>query len=342
MDSFLTYIEGQSGEDLTSSVLTYLFEPGRNKTFLKMFLLKLLPEKYGIEGSLNDIEVTFQGYLGKYGWADILFESSSILIVLENKFFADFSQNDQIKRYLNYLQEQSRDRLSILVLLTPYNRGNYYLSKVQDQIDIYKECQITYNKRKHHYLISDKIKFIWLPWEELLSDFDCGNIIVEHLDDFITSKYLINTVFAEEELKMINDDSIPNVLEKLWGTVDKSKDGFSSKYEVKNTTQSRLVYGFHINTKIGKVWFGLYTISWKEYGHPFTLQIRKDWVDNNINTDKLNSFLEEIGFKTHKDLEYVYPIKIENPDAVGDVITQVENVITSIEDKFYLQAPQKQ
>lgn len=342
MDSFLTYIEGQSGEDLTSSVLTFLFEPGRNKTFLKMFLLKLLPEKHDIAGFLNDMEVTFQGDLGKYGWADILFESSNILIVLENKFFADFSQNDQIKRYLSYLLEQSRGRLTLLVLLTPNNRCNYYLSKVQDQIDINEECQITYNKGKHHYQISDKIKFIWLPWEELLSDFDCGNIIVEYLNDFITSKYLINTVLIEEELKMINDDSIPILLEKLWGIVDKSKDGLSSKYEVKNTTQSRLLYGFHINIKIGKMWFGLYTISWKEYEQPITLQIRKDWIDNNISIDELDSFLEEIGFKNHKELEYVYPVKIENPDAVGDVISQVENCITSIEDNFYLQAPSKQ
>ncbi len=332
MDSLFESIEGQSSENLTSATLAYLLRHGEQRAFLRLFLIRLLQHKFDHDALLDGYEIKVETPLDDKGRADILIESEEFLIVVENKFYASFS-GDQIKRYMEYLKQFKNGRKGILVLLSPEERGPYYLSMVKGQLGIIEKESGRALEQIKESMDNEGIKFIWLTWEKLLQDFACGNFIVEHLNEFIRSRYLKDTTLTREELKMINQNDIPVLLEKLWTSIDKVKDALAEDYTVKRTSQSRLVYGFFIGEPWGELWVGTYTNTWRDYSAPIIIYTTKDkWYSGSftLEKEKVSSLLKEIGFIEHKELGYVYPVKIESTDLVGDIESKVRGCLMNI------------
>ena len=331
MENLLEYIEGQSSENLTSAILAYLLNNKEQGLFLRYFLARLFPYDSEMNESLIDIEVSSQDSLNSYGISDLLIESDDFLIVIENKFYAAFSKGDQVKRYVEYLKKYKGSRKAVFLLLTPKNRAKYYWSELEKQIKINYDKLSKVSGIKKTFLLSDEsIEIIWISWERILKDFECGNILVTHLSDYIKNKYLINTKLSEEEISLINKNKIPLILEKLWGIVDKVKDQLANEFDTKRTTQSRLFYGFNIDNDWGEIWFGVYMVAWEKYESPFILQLREDWISMNYNGIDIDSELKEIGFQYNEDLEYIFPIKIADNDSIGVIYNNVKKCLENI------------
>ncbi len=338
MESLFESIEGQSSENLTSATLAYLLRHGEQRAFLRLFLIRLLQHEFDHDALLDGFEIKVDIPLDDKGRADILIESEEFLIVVENKFYASFSYGDQIKRYMEYLMEFRNGRKGILVLLSPEERGPYYLSMVKEQLGITEKESGKALEQIKELMVDEGIKFTWLTWEKLLQDFACGNFVVEHLSDFIKSRYLKDTTLTKEELKMINQNDIPVILEKLWTSIDKVKDALAEDYKVKRTSQSRLVYGFFMSEPWGDLWVGSYTNTWRDYSTPVIIQIKDKWYSEpySLEKEKLSSILNDIGFIEHKELGYIYLIKIDSTDLVGEIESKVRSCLSSIREGLKL------
>ncbi|RQD75863.1 MAG: hypothetical protein D5R97_05365 [Candidatus Syntrophonatronum acetioxidans] len=332
MESLFESIEGQSSEKLTSAALAYLLKHDEQRAFLRLFLIRLLKQEFNYDALLDGYEIRVEAPLDDKGRADIIIESDELLIIVENKFYASFSLGDQIKRYMEYLMQSGNGRSVILVLLSPEERGPYYLSMVKEQLGIMGKGPGRTLEEIKKTMDNESIKFVWLTWEKLLEDFACGNFIVEHLGDFIRSRYLKDTTLTREELKMINQNDIPVILDKIWTSIDKVKDALAEDYKVKRTTQSRLIYGFFLEETWGDVWVGLYTIIWKEYSAPFFIQARDNWFSESFSSEKVASSLKEVGFSEHKEMGYVYLINVNNADLVGEFESKVRECLSSIRE----------
>lgn len=335
MDSLFEYAEGQSSEGLTSAILAYLLMHDEQRAFLRLLMLRLLKKDFDADASLAEYEIKLEVSLGGIGRADIQIESEEYFILIENKFYASFSGGDQLIRYTDFLCKIT-NRKGILVLLCPKERGSYYLNEFKKQLGCPENSSEDLVEIINQAMKTKGIGFIWLPWETLLQDFACGNLIVDHLKNFITTRYLKDSTLTEGDLHMINQSSIPIILEKLWTAVDKVKDALGENFQVKRTTQSRVLYGFTIDEKWAQLFFGLYTTAWKEYSTPIVIQVREAWITKEYkdNAPLVLTILKNKGFKEHKELGYIYPINIQNPDSVGEIEAQVRSCLFDIRNSF--------
>jgi PD-(D/E)XK nuclease superfamily protein len=165
-DSFLNLIEGNKSEDLTTAILAYVLSSDGYRPYRKLFFREVL----GLPVlRSHTYEVSSQVNLPDYGKPDIVISGPTEIIVIENKFFAEFSQGDQVKRYVEYLVNDSAFTEKRLILLTVKSRAPYLLNKIREQLlcdDI------------NHHLEEKGIRFETLHWEEILSLFQSNDFLV--------------------------------------------------------------------------------------------------------------------------------------------------------------------
>lgn len=69
---------------------------------------------------------------------------------------------------------------------------------------------------------------------------------------------------------MISDNSIPELINKLWAGVNQVKTDISNKgISVANIGQSRYFYGFYIHSDFGDINFCYSHESWEKYNTPY-------------------------------------------------------------------------
>lgn len=125
-DNLFAMTESLSSEDLTTAVLAYLLGEPSEHAYRTLFCGRVL----GYHPPPVVSAVRFQADLGEYGRADLTIDTEVHKIIVENKFYASFSQSDQLLRYSRYLIDRVPDREGVMVLLTIKDRKAFYVAEI--------------------------------------------------------------------------------------------------------------------------------------------------------------------------------------------------------------------
>jgi len=306
-DKLLEVIEGRTAEDLTTSVLAFLLASKKYRPLQKIVYEYILGDNLLKDTFQRQLNVQDQVTIENLGRPDLVITGNEIQIIIENKFYAEFSQGDQLVRYSQALDSE---RTNILALITIHDRLDYYKRLTDDMFKKVKtEATIKY-----------------LTWERLLELIDCDDILVNSLSNYIHSKYIISTNIGEEGLSLMNSESIPTILDSIWGAVDKLKDYlYSIGVETKRISQSRFFYGFSVTYSWGELFTGFSHLVWKNHSTPFYVQLRLDWLELEI--EGLSRKLKGMGYIYDDELEWIYPVKIESENIESDLMQKVKDIL---------------
>jgi hypothetical protein len=134
---------------------------------------------------------------------------------------------------------------------------------------------------------------------------------------------------------MIDDVAIPVLMEKLWGGIDKVRSNFIGEgYDVGRIGQSRLFYGFPLEREWGQVWCGVSHVSWLLYKTPCEIQIRRDWIKDDLWRTEIDVSFRKHGFQHSQELEYAFPISITDRDIVGVLVSTIKSKLSDLETIF--------
>lgn len=321
MDNFLLSIAGLSSENLTTEVLRYILENDAYKIYQKVFFNYLFDDDKNLDSSGYSFTITTQGHY-KDGIPDLLIENDNYAIIIENKFYAPYSGGNQISNYINILNKEFRHIENRTVyLLTIRARLEYYKKLVQEDVGKLSEKE------------KDGVDVKFIIWEELLRRFESGDFIISHLTEYIKKKFLYEIKFKKEELELLSNENVPAALDKLYTSISKLRDLIDGdeQFKVGRIGQSYNYYGFMIESKYYKVWFGSALTLWREKINgtltPLHMQYRMIWVKDLLVTEQM---LKEVGFTYNNLEEWVRPFKadlINEPEKLKlEILCVLENL----------------
>jgi len=317
--SILSIIIGLGGEDVTTEVLSYILTNERydkiQSKLLERVLLISKPNKLDFQ---TQTQKTF-----KEGRPDIVIEGNDIITLIENKFYANFSNDDQITRYIEILENNYNDySVRKLIVLTVRNRSSYLMKEIKRQLN---------TNNIETKFAEYNIVFSMIYWEDILEVIKNFDQITFELDNFIYENYIRETIINEHEKIMINNNEIPQLLEKVWNSIIFSRDylmeyGFSTS----RMSQSRTTLLYYVEFSWGRVCIQLFIHFWKKYNSPFVVQIMNDWKTKRKDISSLVS----IGFTRDEEYDYIYPIPIDGDDLSQELNLKLFEVLKRIRDKY--------
>jgi hypothetical protein len=330
-ESIFEFTDGQSSENLTTEILHYILVSDAYAPYQRLFYSRLFPSEGNRSTDDYGFSISTQVDYGPHGRPDLVIENEKRIIVIENKFYAGFSFNDQMLRYFQYLDSVNGFDEKYLVLLTIRDRASFYHQQMVQQFSGKESFGELMDYFREH-----RVFFKSLIWDDILNDFDSNDFIISNLKDYIQTKYLTSSILVNYEMEWVNDSSVPELLEMLWDGINKIKvELLEGNYDVQKTSQSRLSYGFSIEEYWGKIAIQIYHIGWYRYKAPYLLHIRRDWFKDdfyNIDTERK---LGSIGFFKDSNFEYVFPIKIKEVDnTVGYCIPIIHEKIDELREIF--------
>jgi hypothetical protein len=317
-ESLFTKIIGLRGEDVTTEILTYILTDDSYKHLRYLIMTLLLKIKKEEVGSYN--VNTQKDYKNRR--PDIIIENDNETILIENKFYAEFSGGDQIKRYLDILENDEEHKVKKLYLLTVKNRKDYLICKIKEQLNennIEKYCK----KRG--------ISFSIILWNDILELIETNDLITKNLKKFIYENYIVSTEIGEEEMELMNSDKIPSIINKIWDAITSNRTYMDmNEYNVGRMSQSRTSYFYYIHFTWGRICVQYYHDFWLTYETPFSIQLMNEW--NKIEKDL--TWLLKIGFFKNENNQYLYPIKIKGKDISEELNNIVLEKVTMIRNEF--------
>ena len=310
--NFLNTIEGLSNENLITESLAYMLSHPEFSIYQKLFYSHLFSISEHKDTEEWEFEILTQDYNPEHGIPDLVIQNSNSIIILENKFWADFSQKNQYWRYTQILLEKNDFEKKYLVLLCLQNKLGYFKLKIYEQFKL-KGIKISNESELTKYLNNSGIEPIFLIWEDIINLFMSKNLLSESIEQFINTRFINLITIQKEELTLLNSKTIPNLLNIIWNTVDQIKGILNNeKFKIGRTGQSRLFYGYTIYYDWGNLWFGQYIDSWRTYDTPFVIQLRENWISEEHIRKKAPEYLRSIGFIENSDLGFLFPFNIEN------------------------------
>lgn len=333
MDFFLGRIDGLSSEDLTTEMLGFILSSPTYAPYQRLFYSLVLSDGMLKDTQERQYEITTQMSFQEFGRPDMLIENDNQVILIENKFYAPFSLDNQIYRYYSFLKDNYTSKEKYLILLTIKDRIELYLKDIRKQF----EAHLTSDKSDEliNFCVENGVSFQTLSWEDIFRLFGAEDVIIANLKNYIQSKYITSTILKEREIAMINSKEVPMLMDKLWASIDKIRDMLSGEnYKVLRTTQSRIFYGFAVERFWGKVYVEYYHYSWLNYNTPYMMQIRSDWVDHNYRSQDLETHLKSINFIYDKNMEYVLPIVIKDADIAGSAVEAIKDKLKELDNLF--------
>lgn len=328
MNDFLLNINGLSSEDLTTEVLKYILVNPDYKPYQRLFYNYLLRTSDGKCTEDYAFEVQTQATIELLGRPDMIIQDSgNHVYILENKFYAEFSQGDQIKRYVEILKkvEFSGFKKRVVVILGLKSRLEYYKYQVQNMVD-------------HADLSKSNITIEYRSWDKILEIFDPEIFVISSLKQYIETKFMRTIEFSEEEAAMLQNKEIPRNLEKLFYLISDVRDKLSQSYGTERMTQSMNYYGFYVGIKERKLWFGYFFRLWpKEFEPglvtPIYVQIQKGWLGDIGPNFSLDKKIKEQGYYFEEGLQFVKPISanlLSIPDQIVGFIEKEIQFINSL------------
>jgi len=235
-----------------------------------------------------------------YGRPDIQIEDKDHIILIENKISADFTP-DQIKRYMQILIENYDNKKKHLVLLSPQKNQSEYLEKICKQLGIEKI-------EKDQLATISNVEFHVITWDQICSFLQSNDVISSHLIQFMNENFLYSEKLEGEEMMIMNSDTVPMLLNKIWNVITSSRQFLSErKYTVTRMSQSKNQFLYYVEFEWGNICIQYFTTFWMMFNSPFALQI-------NLNRKRTAPRLERIGYKYDENYGYICPVVIESEE----------------------------
>ena len=320
-------VEGKRSEDLATEVLAFIFQSQSFAPLQKLIYQWLLADGAARSTVERGFDVTTQESHPGQGRLDLTIRGDEVRIIVESKFDADFSQGDQLRRYVSILRGFD-EKLRILAILCPErNRLFYEAHSLQQfytdlgQVDALPglECELS-----SRYGIV--LKF--LTWDHLLTLLECDSVLVAELIEFVRNRALTPVEFLAKELSMIMSDQIPNILISVFAAIDQVRGRLVADFVGGRMSQSREWYGFNVDHHGLRFWFGYSLRHWSRIKTPFLLQFNSSWTPANLQVSEER--LLTLGFI--KDEGVVCPLALSEADTdqVLSLVTQVREKITQV------------
>ncbi|MCG9874333.1 MAG: PD-(D/E)XK nuclease family protein [Leptospiraceae bacterium] len=256
--NFLNSIERLSNDNLIAESLAYILNHPEFSIYQKIFYSHLLSIADHKDTEEWEFEISTQDFNQNFGIPDLVIQNDNLIIIIENKFWAEFSQNDQYWRYTQILLAKKDFEKKFLVLLCLKCKLDYFKIKIYNQFQS-KGIAMTNESELISYLNMNGITPIFIIWEDIIDLFKSNNLLTQSMEFFINSRYINLIKMQKDDLVMLNSKIIPNFLFSLWGTVDQVKGILlEEKFNVGRTGQSRSFYGYTIYFDWGSLWFGQY------------------------------------------------------------------------------------
>lgn len=335
MDCFLERIDGRSSEDLTSEMLGYFLTSREYSPYQRLFYSLIFPDQELKDSEERQYEIITQMSFDEFGRPDIVIESEQQVIFIENKFYASFSLDNQMYRYFHYLKGNYEDKEKYLILLTIKDRIALYLRDICKQF----EAVLTTgsNKDLFNYCRDNGVTLQAIAWEDIFRLYGTRDFLISSLYSYIKTKYITSTILNEREIEMINSKDVPMLMEKLWAGIDKIRDILvGDNFNVLRTSQSKIFYGFPVERFWGKVYVDYYHLSWLNYGAPYILQIRSDWINEKYRTTEMDSHMKSAGFIVDSEMGYIFLVNITEADIAGTAAEIIKDTINKLDKIFEL------
>lgn len=296
---------GISGEDLTTEILRIILTEEEFAPFQKLFYNRFLSKKEFKSTHEFIFEVQSQNSFEE-GRPDLLIYNDNEVYCLENKFYAEFSSEDQLFRYRNLLRDNKKFidcEIKKVFLLTVKKRQSYYESLVEELLK-----RLPDGEKK----FSDLFYFIF--WEDILELWKSDEYLVNALNDYIYHFYIKEINFSSEDIVLIKDKNIPNLLEKLYQLTNQVRNEIAQrKFQPTSISSSYQWWGFYIDLDNVKAWFGFGLNLWKmekNFISPFGIQIQKNSIPSTFDLDKMRNDLESLNFEYDSNLYWLkrYPV----------------------------------
>ncbi len=310
-------ISGRGTEDISTEIISYLLSMEYGSVpFQKLFFGRVL-KQYASSAELNVEIRTQQGT--DSGRPDLCLIAEKSLLILENKLGAYLSGDDQLTKYCNVFNTDYFEKIfgdipsdakKYLVLLAP-----------QVTINRSRETSDTFCKRMQDQSFDDllfrlDIKFVPLSWELLISDLDAKDSMQREL--ILLVQAFLNAKMTKEEKMLLSDPQVPAGLQKVYNAVTNIKEHVKMQWQVGRTSQSYQYFGFDIKCKGFGLWFGFFLPLWQKYKTPIFLQIRKEWISDNVSSELLFKQSRKLDFRDEEGHDYVKPFLIDADESWKD------------------------
>ncbi len=324
MKDLLLNIEGLSLENLTTKILQIILTYSGFEVYQKLFYNYIFNNSKNKSTEEYLFEISSQERYGQ-DQPDLIISSAGNVFIIENKFYANFSGNDQITRYRKLLLEEFKNATEkTIFLLTLKRQEKYYKDLLKTEL-------------KENYDKDVRIKFIF--WDEIIELFKSNHFLIEALDGYLRTYYLTEVKFSKQEFEMLNSKLIPETLDKLFQTIDLIKGEFVNyNFEIVPYKSSQKYHGFYLRKENLKVWFGSALDWWGELDDnptPLFMQIRDEWNPTIAFEEKLNDFLMKMNFKYHKGIQWIKPypaslLEVDKSELVTKISDDISIVIKNI------------
>lgn len=259
----------------------------------------------------DDVIIDTQYNLLDNGIVDMYIESEfnnkNQIYLIEVKIKNDTSlSNHQSKKH--YEEWAKKNNASVKYLIPE----NYkYIDKLKENQKYFLENFIKKIKTSGIYELNQYIK-------------DFVDFYYQFL--FINKEYEFNTreiqLIKGERMKtidMLNDVTVPELMEKLFEMVDNVAEKVG--YKVSKDDKSSAQYGYSVKDN-RNIWFGIYYEAWKREKKPFLIWIYEEDLDS-----KLKEKLKAIGFKPYEDdyeePAYVYFFSLEEMKNLENLVSKI-------------------
>lgn len=306
---------GRTGEDIATEVVSYML--GSQQAYIpfqKLFFNRVL-QKPKSSAELQ-VKTTTQLPSG-HGRPDFIILAGNSLIIVETKLGAYLSGDDQLARYCNIFQEAKllRDSLDIepdmiasrvLVLLAP--RRTIELSQLATDKYCRQESGVDFQQWRNQ----QRIEFVELAWEDILTDLDDRDSLQHEL--FLFVRDFINQELNEDEKMILKEKNVPAALNKLFNTIADIRDHlFAQGFGRGRMSQSYNYYGFEVKTEAFTSWFGYFLPIWEKYGTPVFLQVQESLIKKE--KDEILRKLRGYGFEKDEQEQFVRPFPVDSIDS---------------------------
>lgn len=321
-------IEGKRSEDLATEALSFVLQSSRYPPLQKLIYRWLFDDELTKSTAERAFEITTQeSHVGE-GRLDLTIRGVDLTVIVENKFDAEFSQGNQLRRYVDILDRESAER-RILILLCPERYRNHYEGEALNQFPSQLGAPRTLAELQHELMMRSGIEFLVRTWDELLDHLRCDCVLVSELIDFVRDRVLAPVTFSAEDLNMILSDRIPKLLSSIYNAVNHVRDRLPNDFTGQRMGQSRELHGFLIDHQGFRFWFGYSFKQWPLIKTPFSLQFNHKWLPFNERISEAS--LLQHGF-AKADNDYVFPVGVgeSDPDQVLALVNQVCGKISEV------------
>ena len=274
----------------------------------KSEFLKFLDINYE---NIDDVYIETQYSLEGNGIVDLHIkdEEKIYLIEIKIKFNTSLSKHQFVKSYEKWAKKNN----AIVKYLIP--KKYKFIDEIKDSKIYYLEELMKYIKLSGIYELNCYIKdFIDFYYKFL----------------WIDKKYTFNEreiqLIKGEKMKVmdiLNDVSVPELMEKLYKIVDEVKEKIGYK---KTKSQDSSQYGFDINFEKNTIWFGIYYKAWQRKKRPFIV-----WVYEESINSKQKKELKKMGFEFYEDgyekPAYIYLFSMDELQNLDNLVVKIEETI---------------